>query len=101
VDGIFVAIGYKPNNEIAKSLGLEVEAYGYVKVDENQRTSMPMVYAAGDITGGVKQIVVAVGQASVAALTAFEDLSNPYWKNFSAINPGPVITAALRPEMRQ
>ena len=81
VDGIFVAIGYKPNNEIARSLGLEVEAYGYVKVDENQRTSMPMVYAAGDITGGVKQIVVAVGQASVAALTAFEDLSNPYWKN--------------------
>jgi len=42
---------------------------------------MPMVYAAGDITGGVKQIVVAVGQASVAALTAFEDLSGPYWKN--------------------
>ena len=81
VDGIFVAIGYKPNNEIARLLGLEVEAYGYVKADEEQRTSMPMVYAAGDITGGVKQIVVAVGQASVAALTAFEDLSNPYWKN--------------------
>jgi thioredoxin reductase (NADPH) len=81
VDGIFVAIGYKPNNEIARSLGLNIDDYGYVKVDEEQRTSMPMVYAAGDITGGVKQIVVAVGQASVAALTAFEDLSNPYWKN--------------------
>jgi thioredoxin reductase (NADPH) len=81
VDGIFVAIGYKPNNEIAKTLGLELDGYGYIKTDNQQRTSMPMVYAAGDITGGVKQIVVAVGQASVAALTAFEDLSGPYWKN--------------------
>jgi thioredoxin reductase (NADPH) len=81
VDGIFVAIGYKPNNEIAKTLGLELDGYGYIKTDHQQRTSMPMVYAAGDITGGVKQIVVAVGQASVAALTAFEDLSVPYWKN--------------------
>jgi len=80
VDGIFVAIGYKPNNEIGQSLGLDVDSYGYLKVDEAQRTSMPMVYAAGDITGGVKQIAVAVGQASVAALAAFEDLSNPYWK---------------------
>ncbi|MFN3533740.1 MAG: FAD-dependent oxidoreductase, partial [Candidatus Brocadia sp.] len=53
---------------------------GYIKVDEKQRTSLPMVYAAGDITGGVKQIVVAVGQGSIAALTAFEDIANPYWK---------------------
>jgi len=81
VDGIFIAIGYKPNNQIAKILGLELDGYGYIKTDNEQRTSMPMVYAAGDITGGVKQIVVAVGQASVAALTAFEDLSGPYWKN--------------------
>jgi thioredoxin reductase (NADPH) len=44
------------------------------------RTSMPMVYAAGDITCAVKQIVVAVSQGSVAALTAFEDIANPYWK---------------------
>ncbi|HMK56559.1 MAG TPA: thioredoxin-disulfide reductase [Dissulfurispiraceae bacterium] len=85
VDGIFVAIGYKPNNEIAASIGLAMDEYGYVKVDEEQRTSIKMVYAAGDITGGVKQIVVAVGQASVAALTAFEDLSNPYWKDTEAL----------------
>ena len=41
---------------------------------------MPMIYAAGDITGGVKQIVVAVSQGAIAALTAFEDISHPYWK---------------------
>jgi len=79
-EGIFVAIGYEPNNEIAKKLGLTMVAEGYIKVDEKMRTSMPLVYAAGDITGAVKQIVVAVSQGSVAALTAFEDIANPYWK---------------------
>ncbi len=79
-EGVFIAIGYEPNNEIAKMLGLKLNEEGYIMVDGKQRTSMPMVYAAGDITGGVKQIVVAVGQASIAALTAFEDIANPYWK---------------------
>ncbi|MFN3395190.1 MAG: thioredoxin-disulfide reductase [Thermodesulfovibrionales bacterium] len=79
-DGVFIAIGYEPNNDVAKMLGLELDKEGYIKVDEKQRTSLPMVYAAGDITGGVKQIVVAVGQGSIAALTAFEDIANPYWK---------------------
>jgi len=41
---------------------------------------LPLVYAAGDIAGGEKQIAVAAGQGSIAAISAFEDLSNPYWK---------------------
>lgn len=79
-EGVFIAIGYEPNNQIAKSLGIGIDEEGYIKVDDKMRTSMPMVYAAGDITGAVKQIVVAVSQGSVAALTAFEDIANPYWK---------------------
>jgi thioredoxin reductase (NADPH) len=79
-DGVFVAIGYVPNNEIAKALGLELDNEGYIKVDlTTMRTSIPRVYAAGDITGGLKQIVVAVGQGSIAAMSAFEDISSPYW----------------------
>jgi thioredoxin reductase (NADPH) len=79
-DGVFVAIGYVPNNEIAKALGLELDSEGYIKVDlTTMRTSIPRVYAAGDITGGLKQIVVAVGQGSIAAMSAFEDISSPYW----------------------
>lgn len=80
VDGVFIAIGYTPNNEIAKMLDLELDSEGYIKVDSKQRTSMPMVYAAGDVTGGIKQIATAVGQGAIAAITVFEDLSNPYWK---------------------
>jgi thioredoxin reductase (NADPH) len=76
VDGIFVAIGYVPSNDIAKQLGLELDGQGYIKTDlVTMRTSMPGVYAAGDITGASKQIVVAVAQGSVAAMTAFEDLT--------------------------
>ncbi len=80
VDGIFISIGYEPNNKLAKQLKLKLDEEGYIQVDRQQRTSMPFVYAAGDITGGVKQIVTAVGEGAVAALTAFEDLSSPYWK---------------------
>ena len=74
-DGVFIAIGYVPNNEIAKQLGLELDDQGYVKTDPvTMRTSVPNVFAAGDITGAPKQIVVAVAQGSTAAMTAFEDL---------------------------
>jgi len=79
-DAVFVAIGYEPNNDIAEGLGLKMDEEGYIKGDDKMRTSMPLVYAAGDITGGVKQIVTAVSQGAVAALTAFEDIANPYWK---------------------
>ncbi len=79
-DGVFVAIGYVPNNDIAKALGLTLDNEGYIKADlTTMRTSLPRIYAAGDITGGLKQIVVAVGQGSIAAMSAFEDISSPYW----------------------
>ncbi len=79
-DGVFIAIGYVPNNEIARTLSLGLDEEGYIKVDlTTMRTSVPRVYAAGDITGGLKQIVVAVGQGSIAAMSAFEDISSPYW----------------------
>jgi thioredoxin reductase (NADPH) len=75
VDGVFIAIGYIPNNDVAKQLKLDLDDQGYIKTDlATMRTSMPDVYAAGDITGAPKQIVVAVAQGSTAAMTAFEDL---------------------------
>lgn len=80
-DAVFIAIGYEPYNDIAKKLGLALDEEGYIKVDDRMRASMPLVYAAGDITGGVKQIVTAVSQGASAALTAFEDIANPYWKS--------------------
>lgn len=87
VDGVFVAIGYVPQNEIAKQLGLELDDEGYIKTDlMTMRTSIPLVYAAGDITGAPKQIVVAVAHGSVAAMTAFEDVSGSVWVKNEPMN---------------
>lgn len=80
IEGVFIAIGYMPSNQLAITLGADVDEEGYIRVDSSQRTSVRHVYAAGDITGGIKQIVTAVSQGAVAATTIFEDLSNPYWK---------------------
>lgn len=85
VDGVFVAIGYVPNNDIAKQLGLALDDQGYIKTDlMTMHTSVPGIYAAGDITGAPKQIVVAVSHGSIAAMTAFEDLTGPSWLKMGA-----------------
>jgi thioredoxin reductase (NADPH) len=80
VKALFVAVGYIPVTGLALDIGLALDASGYIKVDAGMRTSIPRVYACGDVTGGVRQIVTAVGQGATAALSAFEDISHPYWK---------------------
>jgi len=79
-DAVFVAVGEKPNSDLAREIGVQVDGENYIKADRNMRTNIPRVYAAGDITGGVRQIVTAVGTGAVAAVSAFEDLGDPYWK---------------------
>ncbi|MCX5864414.1 MAG: FAD-dependent oxidoreductase [Deltaproteobacteria bacterium] len=81
VEGVFIAIGFTPAVELARSLGAELTPDGYIKKDERHRTTVPGVYSAGDVEGGFKQIVTAAGHGSEAALAIFEDLINPYWTN--------------------
>jgi thioredoxin reductase (NADPH) len=80
INGAFIAIGWKPNTELAEQLGVKLDERGYIQVDRHMRTNIPRIYAAGDITGGFQQIVTAVGSGATAALSVFEDISNPYWK---------------------
>ena len=56
-------------------LGLAQEPGGYLRVDRQGRTSIERLYAAGDITGGVQQIVTAVSEGATAAMAVFEDLT--------------------------
>lgn len=79
VDGVFICVGEEPNNELAKKIGVSLDEEGYIKTDNTQRTNLERVYAAGDVTGGVKQVVVACAEGAIAALSAFEDIKNPYW----------------------
>ncbi|MBO5966808.1 MAG: FAD-dependent oxidoreductase, partial [Methanobrevibacter sp.] len=71
-DAVFVAIGDDPSNELAKELGVALDESGYIITDKKQATNVDGVYSAGDITGGVKQWIVACGEGAVAAISAYD-----------------------------
>ncbi len=75
LEGVFVQIGLVPNTEWLKDSGLKLSQHGEIVTDEEGRTSLPGVFAAGDATTvPYKQIVVAMGEGSKAALSAFDYL---------------------------
>jgi thioredoxin reductase (NADPH) len=81
VDGVFVQIGESPNSQVAKASGVETEEGGCIKIDIRQRTNIPGVYAAGDVTNHpVRQIGTAVGQGITAALEAYSYIRRPYYR---------------------
>ncbi|MCP5261426.1 MAG: alkyl hydroperoxide reductase subunit F [Rhodoferax sp.] len=72
--GVFVQIGLVPNTEFLKGT-VELSRYGEILIDEKCATSVPGVFAAGDATTvPYKQIVIAAGEGSKAALSAFDHL---------------------------
>ncbi|MFA6142909.1 MAG: FAD-dependent oxidoreductase [Candidatus Omnitrophota bacterium] len=74
VEGIFVEIGLIPNSKFAKDL--EKNSYGEIKINTHNETNLPGVFAAGDVTDvPEKQIVIAAGEGSKAALAAFKYLN--------------------------
>lgn len=74
LDGLFIEIGFTPTEIFSKQLGLKTED-GYIVVDKNQRTNVPGVFAAGDITNNsLKQVIVACGEGAIAANSAFEEI---------------------------
>ena len=73
LDGIFVQIGLLPNSQFLKD-SVELTKFGEIIVDNKGRTSIPGIYAAGDVTTApYKQIIIAMGDGAKAALAAFED----------------------------
>lgn len=75
VDGVFVEIGMVPNSDLAKGL-VDITDYGEVKVDARTfATSLPGVFAAGDITDTpYRQNNISAGQGVVAALSAYDHI---------------------------
>ena len=73
--GVFVQIGLVPNTEWLAGSGIELSRHGEIVTDGEGRTNLPGVFAAGDVTTvPYKQIVVAMGEGSKAALSAFDYL---------------------------
>ncbi|MBI4951630.1 MAG: FAD-dependent oxidoreductase [Myxococcales bacterium] len=74
-DGVFVFAGMKPNLE-GFGTELELDRFGYVKVDEEMRTSIPGVYAAGDIVSKrYRQMTTAVSDGTIASIALSRDLA--------------------------
>lgn len=78
VTGVFVSIGEIPQSQLAKQIGVELDEKGYIKIDRSGRTNIKRVYAAGDVTGGLRQIVTACAEGAIAALTSTEVLGKVY-----------------------
>ncbi|MCE8035356.1 alkyl hydroperoxide reductase subunit F [Billgrantia tianxiuensis] len=75
LEGIFVQIGLVPNTEWLTDSPIELSQRGEIVIDERGMTSVPGIFAAGDVTTvPYKQIVIAMGEGSKAALGAFDYL---------------------------
>lgn len=72
LDGVFIAIGHHPNSEIVKGK-VKLDDHGYIIVNSNFQTSVPGVFACGDVADTVyKQAIVASGTGCMAAMNAIK-----------------------------
>jgi thioredoxin reductase (NADPH) len=69
VDGVFIFIGLEPNTNFLKYTSVELDEWGFVKTDLSLMTSIPGVFASGDVrSGATMQIASAAGEGATAAL---------------------------------
>lgn len=73
-DVVYAALGCHPRAELGTALGARTDEGGNLVVDAHCRTGISGLYAAGDVTGGLDQIVVACGQAAIAATAIHNSL---------------------------
>jgi thioredoxin reductase (NADPH) len=81
-DSIYPALGSDTHTQLAEMLGADLSNDSCIKVDRHQRTSVPGLYAAGDVVIGLDQISHAMGEGGVAATTIRNDLCarEPRWR---------------------
>jgi thioredoxin reductase (NADPH) len=81
-DSIYPALGSDTHIQLAEMVGAELSREQCIVVDRHMRTSVPGLYAAGDVVIGLDQISHAMGQGGVAATTIRNDLEKerPLWR---------------------
>ncbi|MCX6750077.1 MAG: FAD-dependent oxidoreductase [Candidatus Pacearchaeota archaeon] len=76
IEGIFIEVGSTPLAEFTKNIDLKMDNEKFIEVDENMKTSVEGIYAAGDVTNGkLKQVVISSAQGAIAAKSAYDWLS--------------------------
>jgi thioredoxin reductase (NADPH) len=66
-DVLYLALGCSPQHDLARSLRAECDQHGALVVNAHQETSVPGLYAAGDLVRGLNQVVVAAAESAIAA----------------------------------
>ena len=69
-DGLFIEIGSDPNADFARDLGVATDEGGFIRVGVDMSTTVPGVFAAGDITDGsakFQQVITAAAEGAIAA----------------------------------
>lgn len=79
LDALYVGFGVHVRSELAARLGARTDEHGYLRVDARQETSVPGLYAAGDVVQSLSQISVAFGQAAIAASAINVSLNEERW----------------------
>ncbi|MEF8913232.1 NAD(P)/FAD-dependent oxidoreductase [Natronomonas sp.] len=72
VSGVFVALGAAGGTDLAEALGIPTEG-PYLQTNPDQSTTLDRVYAAGDVTGGNRQVAVSIGEGADAAINLLEE----------------------------
>lgn len=90
LDVLYPALGCTVRSELATALGARCNDLGNLYVDEHQQTSVPGLYAAGDVVTDLHQISVATGHAAIAATAIHNSLE----RNFRAASAAPSLRKA-------
>lgn len=77
IDGAFIEIGSEPGVELAEKIGVEIDEARFIKVNADQSTNVPGIFAAGDITTGsnkFRQVLVSAAEGAIAVEGTFRYL---------------------------
>jgi len=79
VDSVLISIGSSPSKVCLERIGIKMDGV-CASVDENGMTSVPGIFAAGDIVSSLKRIPQALATGEKAAYSAYKYIKDPYWK---------------------
>lgn len=78
-DGVFIAIGQLPQNNLARNLGVKLNEKGEIIIDRLSKTNIEGVFAAGDVTNSTwKQAIIGSAEGSIAGYSAFEYINKKF-----------------------